>query len=193
MQQVQQKRKILQHCWRDQLVSALKALVSSASLCETTIWGPWLVPRCSTECLYELLNWDWRGGACKIPQERGAAHIFHKEETLKEENPVAWCLEVYCCKHMCLTFPICKIIVRASSLHEMCLEIVSIKSCSKPWGDTWLCPGNTWELSKCPLESEAKFTCLQESGCAFPEKISWLPKKGISINSPQGTWQCLQH
>lgn len=65
-------------------------------------------------------------------------------------------------------------------LHEMCLETLSLKSCRKAWGDTWLCPENTWKLSKYPLESEAKFTCLQESGCAFPEKISW---KGISTNS----------
>lgn len=88
----------------------------------------------------------------------------------KEKKPVAWWLGVYCCKHMCLSFSICQI--RASSLHEMCLEILSVKNCSKAWGDTWLCPGNTWELRKCPLENEGKFACLQESGCAFPEKIS---------------------
>lgn len=109
------KKKILQCCWRDQLVSALKAVMSSASLSETMIWSPCFVPRSSTESVHELLNWDRSAGACKTPQEWGAACISHKGETLEGKKTVAWRLGIYCCKHVCLSFPVCKITRRASS------------------------------------------------------------------------------
>lgn len=154
---MQQKRKILQSCWRGQPVSALEAVINSPSFSETVIWSPWFVPGCSTE----------HAGAAGRRQGLGI-----------------WGFAV--ASRSASVSPSVKL---HGVLHERCFEIASIKSCSEDWGNTWLHPGNAWGLSRCPLGSITQISvllmCLQKGGCAFPEK------DGISINSPQGTWQRL--
>lgn len=118
VQQIDQKRKILQCCWRGQPMSALRAVTNKLLSSEVVVLGPCSVPGCSTHHLEAAKPRKLRSGSAFLAALKSVENIswaryccvFHERGGFKLEEPMARCLGFYWCKQEWLSFPICKII-----------------------------------------------------------------------------------